>query len=63
MKTALLSQLEEAIELWMNENCEEDYWTENYVYSDLSKDMAKAAEMVFDACDKGQSFLKEQEGE
>ena len=59
MNTRLLAELEKAIEVWMNENCEADDWPNAYVYDDEAKDMAKAASLVFDASVRGQAFAED----
>ena len=58
MNTRLLAELEKAIEVWMNENCEKDDWPLTYVYDKEAADMAKAAAMVFNASFKGQEYAK-----
>jgi hypothetical protein len=57
MKTRHRLALEEAIQKWIENNCEDlitqstfAYW----FYDDLTKDMAWAAELVFDATVKAQ---------
>jgi hypothetical protein len=60
MKTALKLDLEKYMERWMEKNCQSIDWIDVYVYEDLIKDMAFAAEMVFDANYKGQKFAEEQ---
>ncbi len=58
MKTNLFASLENVLEKWLNNHCEDDEWPSAYVYDNQSRDMAKAAELVFDASIKGQTFLE-----
>lgn len=58
MDSHLLVTLEDVVEKWMNDHCEDDEWPQSYVYEYQSRDMAKAAELVFDASTKGQEYLK-----
>lgn len=63
MKTELLLELEVAMNSFIHDNCEQDWWPEGYVfaYEGLHQDMAKAAALVFYASVKGQEFAKENE--
>lgn len=56
MRTSLKLKLEQAIDKWMQDNCDDDDWPDMYVYGDLYVDMATAAEQVFDSSHKGQKF-------
>ncbi len=58
MKTSLYLSLETLIEKWINNKCESSDWPEIYIYEDLSRDMAKASELIFDANCKGQIFAQ-----
>ena len=58
MDSHLFDSLEDAIEKWLNDHCEDDEWPNVFVYSNQSKDMAQAAALVFDASVKGQEFAK-----
>lgn len=58
MKKKLLCSLEDHIQKWMDDNCEEHEWPDGFVYSDEVEDMALAASLVFDASVKGQDFAK-----
>ena len=58
MDSHLFVSLEDVVEKWMNDHCQDDEWPSFYVYENQSKDMAKAAELVFDANVKGQEYLE-----
>jgi len=59
MKTKHLADLEDGIYQWLIRLCEEgDELYDVYVYDNLHVDMAKAAEAVFDANERGQQFLR-----
>jgi hypothetical protein len=60
MHTALKAKLEAAIEEVINANCEDDYWT-HYIHSELYRQMADAAEAVFDAAQTAQEFKEQQD--
>ena len=59
MDSHLLVSLENTIEKWLNDHCEDDEWPNAFVYENQSKDMANAAALVFDASVKGQEFLED----
>jgi len=66
MVTKKLADLEKVIEKWLNDSCEDDETKDvtlgedvYYYYPNLTKDMAKAASIVFDASFKSQSNLED----
>ena len=63
MKTKLLLSLEEIMQKWLDEHCEDDEWPSAYCYIDLARDMSIAAQLVFDSSIKGQEFLENEKGE
>jgi hypothetical protein len=63
MKSKYMAKLEKHMEDFINDECEEmseDDAEDCFFYDDLSVDMAKAAEAIFDASMKAQKFFKEQ---
>lgn len=49
MKCKLRSTLDDAIQNWINENCETEHWPNgSFAISSLSEHMASAAAAVFD---------------
>lgn len=56
MESHLFVSLEDVMEKWLNDHCEDYEWPTAYVYEYQNKDMAKAAALVFDASVKGQEF-------
>ena len=59
MKIELKNSLIQVIEKWIIKHCEDYDWPDCYIHDDLADDMASAAEMVFDANEKGQKVSKE----
>lgn len=59
MKTELKLALERAINKVIADNCEKDLW-DGYIHNDLEKQMANAAEQVFDSSMSGQQYAKDQ---
>ena len=59
MSTRLKANLEEVIQNWVDNNCEEEDWPDSWVYIDLVEDMAAAAYLVFMANNKGQQMKEE----
>ena len=60
MNTKLKLAVEEAIDKAIQDNAENNMW-DGYIHPDLSKQMANAAEQVFDASMTGQEFAKSEE--
>ena len=56
MSTRLLATLEQAIQKWADQQCEQDDWPEGYWYDDQVEDMALSAYTVLMASVKGQKF-------
>jgi len=56
METQLKALLEKKIQEFIDLNCESDFWPGVCIYPGLTRDMATAAEVVFDACCRGQDF-------
>lgn len=63
METQDLLTLEEAIREAMDKICEEGNSNSHYVHPTLHRQMAKAAEVVFDASMDGQEYMSTQVGE
>lgn len=63
MSTRLLESLEQRIDDWLQQECEEDDWQEliGYCPPELYKAMARAAYEVARMNGIGQQFAKEQE--
>ncbi|KKL93342.1 hypothetical protein LCGC14_1875690 [marine sediment metagenome] len=63
MKAKTKVTLEEAMESWMEKQCEQDHWAlsigDSLIPEDLSEKMAEAAGAVFDINISGQAFAKE----
>lgn len=59
MNTNNLAKLENVIEQWIAELCENGDNPDTYIYDDLHADMAKAAATVFEANTKSQKFVED----
>jgi hypothetical protein len=59
MDTHLLSELEHCIEEFIEKNCEEGYWTE-MIHPQLIRQMARAAAIVFDSGQDGQTYARQE---
>ncbi len=59
MESHLFVSLEDAINKWMNDHCEDNEWPDAYIYDNQTKDMAQAAALVFDSNVKGQKYLED----
>ena len=57
MNTKLKLAIEQAIDNVLDKNAEENLW-DGYIHPELSKQMATAAEQVFDATMQGQEFAQ-----
>jgi len=60
MDLALRVRLLQAIEKWMEENCEERNWPDVLVDDGLSTRMADAARIVFDSQVAAQEYYKKE---
>jgi hypothetical protein len=60
MKPQLFAKLETAISKVLDSVSEDNLW-DGYIYHDLTVDMSRAAELVFDASMKGQAFKESEE--
>lgn len=58
MNARLFSELEVAIQKWMDKNCERADWIDAYVGNQTVTCMAKAAAAVLDACEESQQFVE-----
>jgi hypothetical protein len=59
MKKAFLDSLKTRIDQFL-EDCDEADSNHEFVYPQLADDMAKAAALVYDACQAGQKFERSQ---
>jgi hypothetical protein len=57
MKTELKAKLEKVIDDFIEDNAGYNFWDE-YIHPELGKQMANAAEQVFDATMSVQEFIK-----
>lgn len=55
MNTKLKGEIEQAIDVLIQNNCEDNLW-DGYIHPELAQQMATAAEQVFDATMKAQEF-------
>jgi hypothetical protein len=60
MNTKLKLAIEEAIDGALNKHSEGNLW-DGYIHTELTQQMANAAEQVFDASMSGQAFAKGEE--
>ena len=58
MKAKLRATLQGAMEEWVENQCEHDERPNGYIYEQLSEDMTRAAEAVYDASFAAQEFAK-----
>lgn len=58
MNTRLRLGLEMAIQKWLDKNVESGDWPSGWIYDNEAINMAKAAEIVFDASREGQAFAE-----
>ena len=61
MNTRLKAKIEESIHAALDHHAEDDLW-EEYIHPELVKQMASAAEAVFDAAQDSQKFFEQEEG-
>lgn len=59
MNTKLLASLEQVMDEWISENCEEDNWPAMTVGGRTAEFMARAAASVLDACKDSQDHAVE----
>lgn len=59
MNTLLKHHIEVALQIALDEHCEEHLWS-GWIHDELVIQMATAAEQVFDSAMKAQTFAKEQ---
>jgi len=60
MNTHLKAAIEDGIQKAIDDNCEDPLW-EGYIHTELVKQMANAAEIVFDSAMDSQKFVENEE--
>ena len=58
MNAKIYAELEEAIDGWIQRNCDKTEWPEIILGDDTVAFMAQAARNVFDACQESQAYAK-----
>lgn len=61
MKTSLRAKLEQAIQDWVEENCEGEDWPNIYVSENLSELMTNAAATVMDGMESHEQYLQRED--
>ncbi len=61
MDTRIKADLEDAIQKVLNDGCEHDAWS-HFIHPELVKQMANAAELIFDASQDAQSYFEQEMG-
>lgn len=59
MNYKLLAKLEEAIEKFVNENCDDDEWPDTYWPDNGSKLVTQAASLIIDSFEAERVYIKD----